>query len=120
MTCCGDFCDGKSDFDDEEMEKQHARNQTFGDNRTLEERKKIAKENAHAECICCKCCGIFGAWSGLQCCCCHFTDGQPFLSINEKRHCTDIPCCCLFLVTLVAQLALVVYAVTNLQADPRW
>ena len=121
--CCCKCCDGKSDLEDEEnLEKAsaHSYGKSWHDGMSLKEKKKIAKENAHADCIICKCCGIFGAWSGLRCCCCHFTADQPFLSIKKERHCTDIPCCLLFLVTLFAQLGLVLYAVTTLEADPRW
>ena len=86
----------------------------------MEQKKKIAKANQHSECFICKCCGIFGAWSGLKCCCCHFNNEQPFLSIKTERHCTDIPCCWLFLVAILGQLGLVIYAVVTLEADPRW
>ena len=121
-SCCGCCCDGKSDFDDDELEKagNHKYGKSWADGMSLEEKKKVAKENQHADCLFCKCCGIFGAWSGLRCCCCHFTNEQPFLSIKRERHCTDIPCCLLFLVTLFVQFVLVIYSITNLQADPRW
>eukprot|EP01083_Nonionella_stella_P172119 589698_1 len=91
---------------------------------SLEEKKKIAKLQYYTEAVnvsVCKCCGIFGAWPGLECCCCHFTAEQPFLSIKHNRHCTDVPCCCLFIAALVMQTFLVLLKdVVTLQADPRW
>jgi len=125
-ACCG--CDGKSDLDEQELEVNvqdskrsgHKYIKSWHDELTLDQKKKIAKENQHSECFVCKCCGIFGRWSGLQCCCCAFNNDRPFLSVNKDRHCTDIPCCLLFVLTLIVQLALVLYAVSTLEADPRW
>eukprot|EP01083_Nonionella_stella_P100290 282653_1 len=116
---------GKSDVDDlEDGTLEHAQSigggESWHDNLSLEEKKKIAKLHGGSECFFCKCCGIFGAWTGLKCCCCHFTAETPFLSIKHDRHCTDIPCCCLMIAAIALQLLLVLYAITTLQADPRW
>merc|ERR1719445_1227497 len=124
MGCC--CCKARSDVDDFAENKHNPKSPSFGqpwhedEKMSYAEKVKIAKEHSHAECFLCKCCGIFGAWTGLKCCCCHFTPDKPLLSIKRDRHCTDLPCCALFLLTLMAQVGLVIYAVTTLDADPRW
>merc|ERR1719206_781977 len=99
---------------------QSRQGKPWHENMSYEDKVKVAKENQHGEFFICKCCGIFGAWTGLKCCCCHFTPEKPLLTIKRDRHCTDLPCCALFCLTLIAQVGLVFYSINTLSADPRW
>ncbi len=77
-----------------------------------------------AICCCCrwiwKCCDIVGYWSGLKCCCCHYKrpKHQLYIEPNENRHCTDVPCLLLLILTLAVDLAIIVTAIDI--GDPRW
>eukprot|EP01083_Nonionella_stella_P217760 781575_1 len=81
------------------------------------ERTKTDKQE-YESAACCKCCAIFGAWSGLQCCCCAYSNDQPFLSIKRERYCTDVPCFLGFLMILLLQSIVVVVALTSDQSEP--
>ena len=121
--CCGKASSDIDDLEHHDKDNHGAKihkAKSWHDNMSLKEKKKIAKKHQAHECFLCKCCGIFGAWSGLKCCCCAFNPDEPLMSIKDNRHCTDVPCCLLFLISVIAQAYLVIYAYTNLEADPRW
>jgi len=117
MGCC--CCKHATSDLDDVINDQDEPKGGWHDDMTLKEKKKLAESHQAHECFIFKCCGIFGAWSGLKCCCCAFNADQPLLSIKESRHCTDVPCCILFIIALLAQGFLVYNAINEEQADPR-
>ena len=67
------------------------------------------------------CCKQFGTSSGL---CCFISENDykhaPLAEVvqNDRRRCTDLPCCLILLFTLVAEIYLIVYASTE-GAEPK-
>jgi len=69
------------------------------------------------DCICCELCTAFGYCSGIKCCCCHMNGDKPFLGVEKRRICTDVPCCVLFLAALGIQFYIFYLALIR-GADP--
>eukprot|EP01084_Bolivina_argentea_P135149 238207_1 len=67
------------------------------------------------------CCTKFATTTGL---CCFMSENsykhQPLTEVvqNDKRRCTDLPCCCILLLALISEIFLISYSTQN-GADPQ-